>query len=162
DAVVSGQTWHWVDPVAGAAQAARVLRPGGRLAVFWNVGRPPAELVEAFVDVYRRMLPEPLASRASSAYSQNGYGVFTTKAVDGIRRAGGFGEPEEWRFEWDRTYTRDEWLDALPTSGAVALLSGSALDEIMTGVGAAIDAVGGVFTLRYTAVVVTAVRTASD
>src|ERR1700678_4236538 len=32
DAVVAGQAWHWVDPVAGAAQAARVLRPGGRLA----------------------------------------------------------------------------------------------------------------------------------
>ena len=37
DAVVAGQTWHWVDPVAGAAKAAEVLRPGGRLAVFWNV-----------------------------------------------------------------------------------------------------------------------------
>ncbi len=38
DAVISGQSWHWVDPVAGAAKAAQVLRPGGRLAV-WR-GRP--------------------------------------------------------------------------------------------------------------------------
>ena len=36
DAVVAGQTWHWVDPVAGTAKAAQVLRPRGRLAVFWN------------------------------------------------------------------------------------------------------------------------------
>jgi SAM-dependent methyltransferase len=36
DAVIAGQAWHWVDPVAGAAKAAEVLRPGGRLAVFWN------------------------------------------------------------------------------------------------------------------------------
>ncbi|MEK8169003.1 class I SAM-dependent methyltransferase [Streptomyces sp. M19] len=28
DTVVSAQTWHWVDPVAGAAKAAEVLRPG--------------------------------------------------------------------------------------------------------------------------------------
>src|SRR3954470_19463645 len=34
DAVVAGQAWHWVDPVAGAAKAAQVLRPEGRLAVF--------------------------------------------------------------------------------------------------------------------------------
>ncbi|MFB9838760.1 class I SAM-dependent methyltransferase, partial [Actinoallomurus acaciae] len=27
DAVVAGQAWHWVDPVAGAAKAAQVLRP---------------------------------------------------------------------------------------------------------------------------------------
>lgn len=30
DAVIAGQAWHWVDPVAGAAKAAQVLRPGGR------------------------------------------------------------------------------------------------------------------------------------
>src|SRR5215212_10921235 len=29
DAVVAGQSWHWVDPLAGAAKAARVLRPDG-------------------------------------------------------------------------------------------------------------------------------------
>ena len=28
--VIAGQAWHWVDPVAGAAKAAQVLRPGGR------------------------------------------------------------------------------------------------------------------------------------
>ena len=41
DAIVSGQTWHWVDAVAGAAKAAQALRPSGRLAVFWNVFQPP-------------------------------------------------------------------------------------------------------------------------
>ena len=30
DAVIAAQSWHWVDPVDGAAKAARVLRPGGR------------------------------------------------------------------------------------------------------------------------------------
>src|SRR5919108_1087957 len=40
DAVVAGMTWHWVDPVAGAAKAAQALRPGGRLALFWYVFEP--------------------------------------------------------------------------------------------------------------------------
>src|SRR5580704_18335826 len=31
DAVIAAQAWHWVDPVAGAAKAAAVLRSGGRL-----------------------------------------------------------------------------------------------------------------------------------
>jgi SAM-dependent methyltransferase len=36
DAVVYGQAWHWVDEVAGAQEAARVLRAGGLLAMLWN------------------------------------------------------------------------------------------------------------------------------
>jgi SAM-dependent methyltransferase len=38
DAVVYGQAWHWVDDVAAAHEAARVLRPGGVLAMLWNYG----------------------------------------------------------------------------------------------------------------------------
>src|SRR5688500_13082490 len=33
DAVVAAQSWHWVDPLAGAVTAAEVLRPGSRLTV---------------------------------------------------------------------------------------------------------------------------------
>jgi SAM-dependent methyltransferase len=37
DAIVFGQAWHWVDPPAAAAEAARVLRPGGALGLIWNI-----------------------------------------------------------------------------------------------------------------------------
>ncbi|KOX18626.1 methyltransferase type 11 [Saccharothrix sp. NRRL B-16348] len=159
DAVVSGQTWHWVDPVAGAAKAARVLRPGGRLAVFWNVAQPPPDLAEALADVYRRVLPDSLAAFSSTT---TGHSPFTTKAVDGIRQSGAFGDPEEWRFDWERTYTRDEWLDQLPTAGTTALLTPTQLDEVLAATAAAVDAVGGSFTMRYTALVVTATRSGAD
>lgn len=36
DLVCAAQAWHWVDPRAGAAEAARVLRPGGCFAAWWN------------------------------------------------------------------------------------------------------------------------------
>ncbi len=36
DLVCYAQSWHWVDVLIAAAEAARVLRPGGALAVWWN------------------------------------------------------------------------------------------------------------------------------
>src|SRR4051794_15829291 len=72
DAVLSGQAWHWVDPAAGAAKAADVLRPGGRLALFWNVWCPGPEVAGAFSDVQRRVLPDaprnPWAKPALDGY----------------------------------------------------------------------------------------------
>jgi SAM-dependent methyltransferase len=158
DAVVAGQAWHWVDPVAGAAKAAQVLRPGGRLAAFWNAGDPPRDVSEAFVAVYRRVLPDsPFNLRATPAL--DGYSAMCTKAADGMRQAGGFDEPEQWRFDWEHPYTRDEWLDQLPTQGVLTQAPPGKLAEVLAGVGAAIDAIGGSFTMRYTTVVVTAART---
>ncbi|MCT2007540.1 methyltransferase domain-containing protein [Micrococcus lylae] len=34
--VVKAHAWHWLDVPAASAEAARVLRPGGRLAAVWN------------------------------------------------------------------------------------------------------------------------------
>ena len=61
-----------MDPVAGAAKAAEVLRPGGRLAVFWNTGQPPAGLDEAFGEVYRRVLPESLVAGLGKTIESRG------------------------------------------------------------------------------------------
>ncbi len=89
DAVVSAESWHWVDPVAGAAKAAEVLRPGGRLAVFWNTGRPPADLEEAFAEVYRRVLPKSLVARLERQAIEDAHSAMCAR--DGRRHAG------DWR-----------------------------------------------------------------
>ena len=46
------------------------------------------------------------------------------ESAGGIRQAGAFSEPEQWRYDWQRSYTREEWLDQLPTSGAMTRLTG--------------------------------------
>jgi SAM-dependent methyltransferase len=140
DLVIAGQAWHWVDMVAGAAKAAQVLRPGGRLAVFWNSFRPPADLGEAFA-----ALPGP-----------DGYSALCTKAAEGMRQAGGFGDSAEWRFDRDQRYTRDEWLDVVPTFGGFSQRSPQVQSDLLAGIAAAIDSVGGSFTMGYTAVAASA------
>ncbi|MHA7292932.1 class I SAM-dependent methyltransferase [Arthrobacter sp. HLT1-21] len=34
--VTIAQAWHWLDPAAAASEAARILVPGGRIALLWN------------------------------------------------------------------------------------------------------------------------------
>lgn len=157
DAVIAAQAWHWVDPVAGAAKAAQALRPGGRLAVFWNSFEPPPDLREAFAGVYRRVdtgLPfDPWARPLLDAYLAG-----CAKAADGIREAGAFAEPEQWQFDWARPYTRAEWLDLVPTIGGHRQIGAGRREELLAGLGAAVDAAGGSFTMQYTTVAVTAAR----
>jgi SAM-dependent methyltransferase len=153
DAVVAGQTWHWIDPAAGAARAAELLRPGGLLAVFWNVVDPRPEVAEAFSAVYRRVLPDwdPWARPTLAAYSR-----ILGKVIDAIRAAGAFDEPEQRRFDWERSYTRDEWLGVVTSGGDVARFSAGELERVLAGIGDAVDAMGGNVTMRYAAIVVTA------
>ena len=86
------------------------------------------------------------------------YQPLFAKIADGIRQVGGFGEPEQWPFDWEHTYTRDEWLDQLPTLGALTQLPRDKLTRVLDAVGAAIDAMGGSFTMPFTTVAITAAR----
>jgi SAM-dependent methyltransferase len=156
DTVVAAQAWHWVDPIAGAAKAAGVLRPGGQLAVFWNVFDPPAELRAAFAEVYRRVLPDSPLGGFLSRPALTAYDTMCATAADGIRQAGAFGPPERWQFNWSRPYTRAEWLDAVATLGGHSQLPATVLADLLAGLGAAVDAAGGAFTMSFVTVTVAA------
>lgn len=93
--VAAGQTWHWIDPVAGAAKAAEALAAHGRLAAFWSVFEP---LAEAFAAVRRRVLPDTPVSRGVGGVV-GAYAPILIRAADGINAAGAFDQPEQWRFD---------------------------------------------------------------
>ncbi|GAB2811685.1 class I SAM-dependent methyltransferase [Streptomyces daliensis] len=160
DVVVAGQAWHWIDPVAGAAKAAEVLRPGGLLAAFWNVFRLPPELADACGDAYRRAVPDsPFDLRAALSQDTDPYQEILTRAADGIQRTGAFGAAERWRFDWEHLCTKDAWLDQLPTLGILTRLPPDQLAPVLEAAGDAVDAAGGSFTMRYATVAVGASRT---
>jgi SAM-dependent methyltransferase len=158
DAVIAAQAWHWVDPVAGAAKAAAVLRPGGRLAVFWNAFDPPEDLRAAFGEVFRRVLPDSPFGAFWARPAIDTYRAGCAKVADVMRQAGTFAEPEEWLSYWQRPYTRDEWLDLVPTTGGFTRQPEAIQQRLLDGLGAAVDTAGGTFTMSYTTIAATAAR----
>jgi SAM-dependent methyltransferase len=160
DGVIAGQTWHWVDPVAGAAKAAAILEPGGRLAVFWNAGDPPPELAAAFGEVFRRV-DTGLPFTPWAASQRDGYAAMLDRAEAGIREAGGFAVPQRFRFDRAETLTRDAYLDQVPTSGGLNRIAPEKLAALLDGLGTAIDRAGGSFEMRYATVALVARRATS-
>jgi SAM-dependent methyltransferase len=156
DTVIAAQSWHWIDPVAGVAKAARVLRLGGRLAIFGHVYEPPIEVAEPFAAAYRRVAPDSPFAGQPARRPLDAYQAIYAKIAGSIRETGQFDEPEQWRFDWEQPYTRDQWLALLPTTGGLTRLHPDQLAEILGAVGTAIDALGGAFTMPYTTLATTA------
>ncbi|MFZ0667326.1 MAG: class I SAM-dependent methyltransferase [Acidimicrobiales bacterium] len=159
DVVAAGQAWHWIDPVKGASKASEVLKPGGRLAAFWNVHHLPQTVSDAFSEVFRRVVPES-PFNAPSADARGGYSLFISRASEGVEIAGGFTDPQQWRFDWEKVYSKNEWLEQLPTQGTLTRASSEQVERISDAVGAAIDELGGSFTIGYTTELFTAVKSA--
>ncbi|WP_329549927.1 class I SAM-dependent methyltransferase [Streptomyces sp. NBC_01356] len=158
DAVIAAQSWHWVEPVTGVMKAARVLRPGGRLAIFGHAYEPPTEVAEPFAAAYRRAAPDSPFNGQPARRPLGLYQAAYAKFADKIRETEQFNAPEQWRFEREQSYTRDQWLDLLPTTGGLTQLRPDQLAQILDAVGSAIDSLGGRFTMNYTTLAATAVR----
>jgi len=159
DAITAGMTWHWIDPQAGAAKAAQVLRPHGLLALFWNVHQPPPELAQAFAEIYQRVLPDtPFAGAPRDPVA--GYSRLLDTVAAGIKATGAFIDIERLRFDWERRYTTEEWVDQVPTFGGHSTFPPEKLDALLSGMSAAIKSNGDSFKMTYAALTLIARRSA--
>jgi SAM-dependent methyltransferase len=162
DTVIAAQSWHWVDPLTGPAKAAWILRPGGRLAIFGHVYEPPVEVAEASAGAYRRVVPDSPFANLPARRPLDLYQAMYAKFAGKIRETGRFHEPEQWRFDWEQSYTRDQWLALLPTTGGFTRLRRDQLADILDRVGTAIDALGGAFTMLSTTLATSAARVSAS
>ena len=99
DAVLVAQAWHWMDPVRAPREIARVLSPGGRLGLIWN-------LRDETVDWVRR-----LGGIIGGAGHERDIAVGPP-----------FGPVETRDFPWTHHLGRDELLDMVASRSNVILL----------------------------------------
>ncbi len=134
-----------------AAKAATLLRPGGRLGLFWNKAVHSADLQRRFDAVYARHAPE---LECSVVLGRGSTEPFSDTAAS--LRAGGFGDVEITSFGQDREYTTSAWLDQLSTHSDHRRLEPSRLRALLAALGEEVDRVGGRFVMHYDTVLITA------
>ena len=131
------------------------------LAPFGHVYQLPPTVADAFAAAYRRVAPDSPINVTDRPMGSilDGYQALYAKAADGIREAGGFDEPELWRYDWEHSYTRDELVDLVSTSGGLTSLPPDRVAVLLAAVSAAVDRLGGAVTLPYATWGLTATRT---
>jgi SAM-dependent methyltransferase len=111
-AVTFGQAWHWVDVSRASAEVGRVLAPGGRLGLIWNVRDESVEWVAA-------MGAAMGASKAESLISG-----------DDVEVEAPFGELEERMWRWENPTTPDA-IRAMVRSRSYYIVGDSAFREVV-------------------------------
>jgi SAM-dependent methyltransferase len=155
DLLTAGQAWHWVEPHRGAAKAAAVLRPGGRIGLFWNQARPDPSVRPALEAAYARYAPE--LARASVLMGQRDASLYESIA-EALRRSRAFDDVAIQLFGHDVTYARQEWVDLAATHSDHHTLPSDQLAPLLAALSSEIDGVGGRVPVHYEVTLVTGRR----
>jgi SAM-dependent methyltransferase len=145
DLLVCGQAWHWIDPQVGVTKLVTVLRPGGRLGLFWNFGCFSSDVRDALGAIYRRL--EPQLERYSILLGNADSRTEATSAA--LERTGRFTAPELDTWSFTRPYTTAQWLENLLTHSDHQTLPAARRDALLGAVGQVIDQLGGELTMTY-------------
>jgi SAM-dependent methyltransferase len=153
DVVICAQAWWWLDRVVAIPKIAELLRPGGRLAVFWNSGGASDPVTVELAETYERIgggsVREPMLP-----------GGFRPGVEDELLSSPFFVDVATELFEWNRRYSRDEWIEAACTFSDVIGLTPEVRDELLTQARDVIDRHGGHRDVAVRTTLVTATRTA--
>ncbi len=130
DAVFAGQAFHWFANDTAVGEIARVLRPGGVLALLWNTpnGTPsvPADYNARLEELHDAGRPEP--------------------PDDGVLKRFPFGEEHEENVEHEQVSPRDDVLALAASVSWIAMRDDR--DEILAELGAMLPPGDYVFPLR--------------
>jgi SAM-dependent methyltransferase len=153
DLIVSGQAWHWVDPVLGVTKAGSLLDPGGRLGVFWNRGWPEKDAQRVLQAAYARCAPEIAKTNVALNPTNE-----PADRLEEFQKGGAFTNVEARVFPWSTQYDRSGWIDLIATHSDHVRLPDARRRALLDAVGDAVDALGGSMTYHYSTLLVLATR----
>ncbi len=127
DAVVAFTSFHWIAPGVRYAKSARLLRPGGALAIVAPehvlVPGVDVELWDRMEEIYDAVDPHPENRRPPAPHEVG-------DLREEIEASGLFAEVIVRRHFWDLDYTADEYVSLLLTYSGILTLPEDRRDEL--------------------------------
>jgi SAM-dependent methyltransferase len=122
DAVTVAQAFHWFDPANALAEFARVLRPGGGLALIWNERDESDPMVAELTRISKWDVHQPYP-----------VGKDFGQVVD---RVGGFGPVTRTRYRFTQSLDRTAFVEQVASRSYIAVLPEDRRRAILDGVAA--------------------------
>ena len=120
DVVFAATAWHWVDPAVKYRRAWEVLRPGGHLAV-WDATHVFPEGGDPFFGEIQHVYDEIGEGPPPGTAVQHRPGELPESAAE-IEGSGWFEDVTVRHFDWEISYTAEEYIRLLDTfSGHIAM-----------------------------------------
>lgn len=146
DLFLAAQSWHWVDGSVGFVKAMKLLRPGGLIALLWNV---PIDRYERFVDVYREHGPEILAEQDGRVFERDQKGWLSDLEEHG------FAECEVFSHPWSARLDPAQFRRLCSTYSDHMLIPEPRRTRLLDALEAGVVSTGGWFDIEYEARVFT-------
>jgi SAM-dependent methyltransferase len=150
DLVVAATSFHWVEPEIGAPKALSVLRPGGSVAIWWNLfydPRGPDEFSRALDPIF-----EEFGDVESPAFVDTRQEEYWIPVLQGA----GLEEVAAKRFPWEVEQTTEDIVALFSTFSNMRLRPAAEREQVLARIGAVADVeFGGRVCRTYQAVLYT-------
>ncbi len=140
DLITCGQGWHWIDTGVGDEKAARLLNPGGRLALFWNRDTFDDDVRAELDRVYAEHAPD--LAGADRGHTDEPFAAH-------LREIGKFASVDTTVYRWSATVEVDDLVGRTGTYSDHIRLPADRREALLEAIRDVVDKRGGSVTVHY-------------
>lgn len=129
DLIYSATAFHWVKSEIGYPKAWEMLKPGGTMAVFWQMSSVTYHDTGIFAGL--NSIKQKYLPNESLGFDEEGIKKVREKRIVQIQSGGYFHKPKVFEFRWIDTYDAERYTALINTYSSTQLLEDSVRESYL-------------------------------